>query len=468
MEIVTMSKPPIRSRLAVAATLLVSLLWLAACGREPAPAPVPAPTAEPTPGAPTDEAILALPSAFRYEVTVRRPGTQDEPATVIAGQYRDGAWSQSAARGEDPSEDLVVAPEGSGGPLHSYTRPAGDATWTRWPGPGFDAGYGLASPFSILRLYPLADQRAGVGSEAVAGAPEATTKEQVVFSAEIVQRLLSAGVSAVAQGAEERAALEEQLAPLVSPQTVTYWVGESYRVYRAAATLLTADQAGGPAPWLEVIWRFWGYDDPGIAVAAPATYIDADVAAPPSQPAAAASAEPVLDPKTNLRVRSFALPGQPLERATVTVFSASPQARKAGTQSERKAVAALNAADAQFSLAPGTYDVQVQAGGAEEWLKEVRVIAESLVSQDVVFDFGTLALTVTQNGTTPKVDIVIYPAGQRQTFVDWRSENPTAVRLAAGAYDVEVALPDYTGTKAFKGIEVQAGQTATQTLDIGK
>ncbi len=450
-----MSKPPIRSRLAVAATLLVSLLWLAACGRAPAPAPVPAPTAEPTPGALTDEAILALPSAFRYEVTMRRAGAQDEPATVITGQYRGGAWSQSAARGEDPSEDLVVAPEGSGGPLHSYTRPAGDATWTRWPGPGFDAGYGLASPFSILRLYPLADQRAGGGPEAVAGVPEATTKEQVVFSAEAVQRLLSAGVSAVAQGAEERAALEEQLAPSVSPQTVTYWTGGSHRVYRAAATLLTADQAGAPAPWLEVIWRFWGYDDPGIAVAAPATYIDADVGVPASQPAAATSAEPVLDPKTNLRVRSFALPGLPLERATVTVFPAG----------KRKAVVALKAADAQFSLAPGTYDVQVQAGGAEEWLKEVKVIAESLVSQDVVFDFGTLALTVTQNGATPKVDIVIYPAGQRQTFVDWRSENPTAVQLAAGAYDVEVALPDYTGTKAFKGIEVQAGQTVTQTLD---
>jgi hypothetical protein len=453
-----MSKPPIRSRLAVAAFVLLSLLGLAACGQAPAPTPAPVPTSDPTVQPPSDEAILALPSAFRYEMTMRRAGVKDEPATVVTGEYSDGAWSQSARRGEDPSEELIVAPEGPGGPLHSYTRLAGDGPWTRWPGPGFDAGYGLASPFSALRLYPLADQRAGGGPDAVSGVPEATTKEQVLYSAETVRRVLTAGVSAVAKGAEERSALESQLAPLILPQTVNYWTGGNNRIYRAAATLLTANQAGQPAPWLQVIWRFWGYDDPAIAVTAPARYTDASVGAPASQSAPAASPEPVLDSKTDLRVRAFAMPGLPLESATVTVFPAG----------KRQAVAALKAADAQFALAPGTYDVQVQAGGAEEWLKDVKVMAEGLVSQDVVFDFGTLALTVTQNGATPKVDIVIYPAGQRQTFVDWRSENPTAVQLRAGKYDVEVALPDYTGTKAFKGIEVQAGQTVTQTLDLGK
>lgn len=472
-----MGQRAIRSRRPAAAVLVSCLLWLIGCTGQPASAPSAAPTSAPTALPPAAQDILRLPAAFRYEVTLRPAGAldapaPDAPATVITGQYRDGAWSQSAGPGADASEDLVVAPAAPGGPRHSYTRPAGDASWTRWPGVGFDAGYGLASPFGVLRLYPLDAQRARGDAEAIAGAPEATTKEQVVFPAETVQQLLSAAVSAVAAGADERAALEEQLAPLVTPQTVTYWVGESGRIYRAAATLLTVDQAGAPGPWLEVIWRFWGYDDPTVAIAAPATYVDADIATPADRPAAAAAAEPALDPATNLRVRSFALPGQPAERATVTVFraanAAASQAPKAGTPGARKAVAALNAADAQFNLAPGVYDVQVQAGGAEEWLNAVKVSAGSLVSQDVVFDFGALALTVTQNGATPQVDMVIYPAGQRRTFVDWRSANPTVLQLAAGAYDIDVALPDYTGTRTFRGIEVRAGQTANYTLDISR
>ena len=458
-----MSERPIRSDRSIATVCLIALLWLAGCGSQspsptPAPTPRPGPTSAATISPPTDQQILALPSAFRYEVTLRRAGVKDEPATVITGQYRDGAWSQSTRRGQDAPEELIVAPEGDGGLLHSYTRPAGEPAWTRWPGPGFDAGYGLASPFSVLRLYPLADERARGEADAVAGAPEATTKAQAVFSAPTVQRLLRAGVDAVATRAEERDALEAQMAPAVQSQTITFWTAQSGRIYRAAATLLNADQAGRPAPWLEAIWRFWGYDDPSITIAAPATYVDASALTGGSQPAPAASAEPALDPKTNLRVRAFALPGVPAENVTVTVYPGG-KSQAAGT---------VNAADAQFALPPGTYDILVQAQKAEEWLKGVKVIAGSVASQDVVFDFGTLVLTVTQNGAMPKVDIVIYPAGQRKTFIDWRSENPTTLNLHAGKYDVEVALPDYTGTRSFAGIEVLARQTVTTTLDIGK
>jgi hypothetical protein len=110
--------------------------------------------------------------------------------------------------------------------------------------------------------------------------------------------------------------------------------------------------------------------------------------------------------------------------------------------------------------------VKVAAGGGEQWLKDVAMVEGSVVSQDVVFDFGTLALTVVQNGATPQVDMVIYPAGQRQSFADYRSENPTAVQLAAGKYDVEVALPDYTGNKVVAGIEVRAGETVSQTINL--
>ena len=457
-----MSQRLVRPWQPAAAAILLCLLWLAGCTAHPAPVPKLAPTSEPTAvpiGAPTaapliEQDPLALPAAFRYEVTVRPAGLPDEPATVITGQYRDGAWSQSARAGEDAAEGLIVARAGPGGPLWSYTRLAGETTWTRWPGEGFDAGYGLASPFSALRLYPLADERAPGEAEPLQGVAEDVTKAQAVFTTDTVQRLLRAGAFAVAVDPEERNALESQLAPLFVPQTVTYWTGANDRVYQAAAMLLTADSDGQSAPWLEVGWRFWGYDDPAITAAAPATYVDADESAPADQSAAALTPEIALDPRTNLRVRVFALPGVPVEKVKVTVYPAGKQ----------KALGSTAAQDAQFVLPAGTYDVLVESGGAEEWLKGIAMVDGTVVSQDVVFDFGTLALTVLQNGATPKVDIVIYPAGQRQTWADYRSENPTSAYLRAGKYDVEVALPDFTGSKIVEGIEIRSGETVSQTI----
>ena len=56
-------------------------------------------------------------------------------------------------------EDLIVAPGEADGPLadlHSSRQRDGlDALARR----SFDATYGLNSPFSVLRLYPLAGQR---------------------------------------------------------------------------------------------------------------------------------------------------------------------------------------------------------------------------------------------------------------------------------------------------------------------
>ena len=157
---------------------------------------------------------------------MRPAGMPDEPATVITGQYRDGAWSQSARRGEDAAEDLIVARAGPGGPLWSYTRLAGETIWTRWPGEGFDAAYGLASPFSVLRFHPLADEWAPGEADPLQGVTDTVvTKAQAVFTADTVQRLLRAGAFAVAADPEERSALDAQLTPLFVPQTVTYWAG---------------------------------------------------------------------------------------------------------------------------------------------------------------------------------------------------------------------------------------------------
>ena len=418
-----MSQRLIRSCRPVVVAILLCVLGLAGCTAHPVPVPKLDPTSEPT-GAPTaappiEQDPLALPAAFRYEVTVRPAGMPEEPATVITGQYRGGAWSQSSRYGEDAGEDLIVARDGSGGPLRSYTRPAGETIWMRWPGEDFDPGYGLVSPFSVLRLYPLADEKASGEADQLEGMTDKVTKTQSVFSADTVQRLLHAGVFAVAADPEERGALEAQLIALLVPQTVTYWVGANARVYQAAATLLTADSDGQSAPWLEVVWRFWGYDDPAITVIAPAAYADAGNAEPTDQPAAAASPEVSLDPRTNLRIRVFALPGVPAERVKVTVYPAG----------KKKALGSTDAQDAQFVLPTGTYDVQVESGGAEEWLKSLVMVEGNVISQDVVFDFGTLALTVVQNGVTPQVDIVIYPAGQRQTWADYRAENPTSAQL---------------------------------------
>jgi hypothetical protein len=215
-----MRQRSIRPHRPVVAVILVCLLWLTGCSAHLARpaltaqlAPIPslpslAPTVEPTEVAPTAQELLALPDAFRYEVTVRPAGQPDEPATVITGQYRAGAWSQSSQRGEDAAEDLIVARDGRDGPLRSFTRPAGDATWTRWPGEDFDAGYGLASPLSVLRLCPLADQRAPGEAAPLQGVADPVVKTQMLFSADTVQRRLRAGAFVVAADPEERSAIE--------------------------------------------------------------------------------------------------------------------------------------------------------------------------------------------------------------------------------------------------------------------
>lgn len=412
--------------------------------------------AEPTALPQVEQDLLALPTAFRYEVTLRPAGASDEPATVITGQYREGAWAQSSRRGEEAAEELIVSRESADAAWQSFTRSAAESVWTRWPGVGFDAGYGLSAPFAPLRLYPLADQTAPGEADPASGAPVPTTKVQAVFLPQTVQRLLRSGVSAVAATTDERSALEEQLASLVVTQTLTYWVSADNRIYQAAGMLLLAGADGQPTPWLEAGWKFSAYDDPALAITPPADYRDAAALAPAESPAQAAEVE--LDPRTTLRVRVFANPGVPPERATVTIYPAG----------KRQPLGAAEATDAQFVLAPGSYDVLVQVDQAEEWLKGVTVTADDVASQDVVFDFGALVLTVTQNGATPQVDIVVYPAGQRQTWVVWRTENPTTVRLRPGKYDIEVALPDYTGSKTLDGVEIRPGQTVTQTLEIGQ
>ncbi|MCX7706480.1 MAG: hypothetical protein N2204_00540 [Anaerolineae bacterium] len=441
-------------------TLLMLLLVASACSDGPTLVLTPTPEALPSPPAPVSDDILTLPTAFHYEMTLRPADSTDEPPTVIAGVYRDGTLAQTTRLGDAAAEELTIAADPVDGVFRSFTRAAGQDRWTRWPGVGFDAFYGLASPFSPLRLHRFVSaQNVPTEPEALPDAPTAVFKTQVVFSPQVIEQLLKAGAEVVATTPEAHEALMLQLAPLVMPQTITYWAGEDNRVYRAAATLQTSDAAGRAVPWLEATWRYWGYDDPAIAIATPGDFEDAAGLSPePAGQAATAAEETSLAPDTTLRVRVFANPGQPATDVQVIVYPAG----------KKQTLATQRSADAQFALPAGLYDVFVQAGAAWKWLRSVAVSADGVSSHDVLFDFGTLKLTVTHEGVTPQVDIVIYPAGQPQEWLDWRTENPTALRLPAGLYDVEVALPDLSATRRVTGIEIKPGGTTEITIALDK
>ncbi|PKO22392.1 MAG: hypothetical protein CVU38_09680 [Chloroflexi bacterium HGW-Chloroflexi-1] len=474
--------------------LLFLLVWQAAgCASKPTPTPTPTPApaatafpslaaeapaiagatpkvtieAEPTRDrsastaqAPAPEISLALPTAFHYEVKLRPVGASDASITVITGQYRADAWSQAARVGIDGTakpgdtlaeESIVVAGA-------SYTRPIGAATWTRWPGVGFDAAYGLTSPFTALRLYSVAEARTAAVLDPAPGAPEATFRIQTVVSAAGVAGLLVAGVAELAPDAESRAALEAQVAPLALQQTITYWVGEDGRIYRAAATLLATDESGQPAAWLEVIWRFWAYDDPGIAIAPPADFRDAPGPLTTSQPLPTAQPPETPGEGNNLIVRVFSSPGVPADNLAVTVYPAGEARQPVDWRSE---------SEARFKLPPGSYDVLVQMDYAQEWLRRIEVTAGEVIVRDVVFDFGTLVISVSQGGVAISVDIVTYPAGDRQNWVDWRSDNPATIRLRAGTYDVEIAYADYTARQTVTGLVVRAGEVVERVVEVG-
>jgi hypothetical protein len=404
--------------------------------------------------------LLALPSAFRYEVTLR-PVQVDAPATVITGQYRDGAWAQSSHTGDQAGEELVVAPDPATNRLNSYTRAAGDAAWTRWPGVTFDAAYGLASPFTILRLRPLATRSAirEPGSEPNA-APGVTTngeetKAQVLFSTEVVQRVLTAGVLAIATNEDTRAALEEQIAPFFVPQTVTYWTDSSDKVTQAAATLLSLGPNNQPAAWVEVTASYSAYGDPAIVIATPENATDiADVAGKDvvtEQPSD-------VQPGVTLRVRVFSSAGAPAADSVVTAYVGG-----------KKAVASEKLGpDAQFTLKPGLYDVLVRSGGAQQWVKGVAVTNDAVASNDVLFDFAKLTVRVNLNGGAPAVDVVVYPAGEKTDFAGFASENPAHFQLPVGIYDVEAATQDGQARKRVNNVEVRAGLETTLDFDLAR
>lgn len=409
-----------------------------------------------TPAADEQEACLALPGAFHYRVTFRSVSAPNAAPTDIVGRYRDGDWAQIARLGLDGgSEEELVVVAGT-----AYGRSAGESVWTRWPTLSFDMAYGLASPFTVLRLYPLADERASLGPSPVAGTTEATTRVQASFLAPTIHRLFEVSIAALTGDAQTRSALEAQVAPFEVQQTINYWIDANDRVHQAAAILLAADQDGQPAPWLEATWEFWGYDDPAIAVGAPTQYRDALEPTEDAQQAEGVLVSPTASDGANLIVRVFASPGVLADRLAVTVYPAGESRQPLDWRAD---------AEARFSVPPGTYDVVVQMDYAEERLPGLAVPAQGVVAREVVFDFGTLELSVTRGGSRVPAEIVIFPAGDRENWLDWRSENPASVRLRAGKYDIEVATAEPGSAKrVLEGVEIRPGEVTARSIELGE
>lgn len=428
-------------------------------GETPLAGQTPGAGATAAPPAP-DANLLALPVAFRYQMILRAAGQPGAASTFISGQYRDGAWQQTSRSGAGPDqvdEELIVARDPQDAALRSYTRAITDTMWTRWPGVMFDTAYGLASPFTILRLRPLATQTAT--PEGDANGPAGATKIQAVFSADVTRRLLTAGVTAVAANAESRAALESQIAAQFAPQTLHYWTDAQGRIVQATGTLLTLGADGQPTPWLETTVSYSGYDDPAITVAAPLeASVTGDVAATAPVAATNASMEAAPLAGVTLRIRIFATAGEPATDSIVTIY---PKGKK-------NVVDEKLGPDAQFALKPGQYDVLARAGGAEQWLRDVAVTEGAVASNDMLFDFAQLTVAVLRGGATPNVDVVVYPTGEMVRFAGFATANPARFLLPAGLYDVEVATTDGSARRRVTGVEVRGGLETTQTIDLAQ
>jgi hypothetical protein len=450
------------------------LALLAACSGQlppvipPGPTPAADQTSQPPgaaePASSPDAALLALPDAFRYQVVLRPAGQPDAAPTLISGQYRNGAWQQTSRTGtpgvDQVDEELIVARETLTDTLRSYTRAITDTAWTRWPGITFETAYGLASPFTPLRLRALATETATPEAGAASDGPTGTTKTQAFFSQDVIRRLMTAGVSAVAGDADSQGALATQIAGLFVPQTLTFWTDAQGRVVQAAGTLLTLGADNQPAPWLEMTASYSGYGDPAIAVVAPgdASDIDQLAAGAPASRTASAASDSAPGAGVTLRVRVFAQAGEPAGDAIVTVYA----------KGKKTVVDEKLGADAQFALKPGQYDVLIRAGGAEQWLKDVAVTAEAVASNDVLFDFAPLTVAVVRGGESPAVDVVVYPAGERVRFAGFASANPALFQLPAGRYDVEVATTDGSARKRVEGVEVRGGLESNLKIDLAQ
>jgi hypothetical protein len=459
--------------------LVLILSVTAACRGKPAPAPgtptpglmveaprptrTPLPTATPVSAPAGDQFDLSdgIPAEpFRYEIKLQPMDQTGAAGTDVRGIYKAGDWQQTAGGSSadvapaDSAQESIVA----GGA--AYIRSAGQTDWARWPAPSFEDAYGLTSPFTPLRLHALAG--IGQGKERgrlslTPGAPEATFSQTVTFSGEAVASLLNAG--AAASGVNGADNLSAQIAPMAISQTVTFWTGESGRLYRAEALLRTRNEAGQVTPWLAAAWRYWDYGDGQIKISAPGAPAGGQTAA-----GAPVNPTPVSAADADLTVRVFASPGVPAADFAVTIYRADDAQRQPMAWYDDSDVTA----DAvRFALPPGAYDVRVQAAYAESWLRGVEIAAgQPAITKDVAFDFGTLQLAVTHDGAPIAANEITYPAGDRANWVDERAGTAASIPLRAGIYDVEIGYDTPPISTTVTGITIQAGETVSRTVTV--
>jgi hypothetical protein len=448
---------------------------------EPLPTRTPPPTITPVPapaGGQLDLSAGIPAEPFQYEVKLTPVGPADTAATAVRGVYRAGDWQQTAgASGAAVTSGGAVQASIVAGGV-AFTRPAGQPGWTRWPAPGFEDAYGLTSPFTPLRLHALALNAARGELALTTGAPEATFRQTITYTAEAVASLLNAGAARLrANGGDN---LDSQIAPMAVSQTVTFWTGESGRLYRAEAVLRTRDDVGQTSAWLAVTWRFWDYGDAQIKITAPTGAIEGQTAlagagngpqggaqsgaeSGNNAQAAPANGTPPAASAANLTVRVFASPRVSATDFAVTVYRAGDTQQPLAWHDDTDSTGGA----AHFALPPGRYDVRVQSAYAEDWLRGVE-IAEGApgLTRDVTFDFGALQLAVTRGGAAPAVTLLTYPAGDRANWVDERADNPANIPLRAGVYDVEIGHDNPPISTTVKGVTIKAGEIMSRTVVV--
>ena len=219
---------------------------------------------------------------------------------------------------------MIVARDPSSNTLRSYTRAITDTVWTRWPGVTFDTAYGLASPFTVLRLRPLATQIRHAGSRRNRGRSRRERQRRRPSSR---QKSSSASCRRASHRRWQPTRTAEQLWRARSPpcsfrRPLPSGPTPQGRVAQAAGTLLTLGPDDQPAPWLEMTATYSGYDDPATVDRRrrPRRATLPTLRRQLRRTSARTAPRTSGGQGVTLRVRVFATAGEPATDAIVTVY----------------------------------------------------------------------------------------------------------------------------------------------------
>jgi flagellar hook assembly protein FlgD len=134
---------------------------------------------------------------------------------------------------------------------------------------------------------------------------------------------------------------------------------------------------------------------------------------------------------------------------------------------------------ANFVLPPGTYDVQSEFEGVQQSVESLQVKEGQVTRHELNLGSGVLRLNVLSfagqpAATNAQLVVDAYSPKDHTQSLAHDFANPANLRLPAGRYDIRVQygvvpLNPNTGgviVRWINGIEIQAGQTLTQELDL--